>query len=442
MNALILTPTDTLMLRDARPMEGTLAGHTQDWPTPDLVAHALRAALHRSKLDSHMHQYHPRGQVRITDGDVSRRTAAYGSLLHAGPFPVSDKGGQETWHFPCPLDIEQKTLTPTCLPAQAGVNGTLPAPLKYCVISLKAPSKENKAPRWITADGWQQYMHASGSAQEVPVPDSVAVTTGEVVDTEHSYGIELNDRKRSVKDGSFYSCSYLRMKPGWHIGSFTSSAEKWGKGERRDVVQELIDSSNGTSTIVVGGQQRICTAVQRPAADFPLVPAPIPAPDADGKVRIKWVLLTPAIWSRHGQHPGGWLPTWVDCNTGQVLLQGGDRTRREREPRAEWRKRLMQSCSPIDARLVAAVVGKPQVISGYATEGRLDGAEGPKSTHSAAPAGSVYYFECASSAAAEQLCAALNCVSTPELTRRSELLGEQGFGLGMCAPWRFASSLT
>jgi hypothetical protein len=184
--------------------------------------------------------------------------------------------------------------------------------------------------------------------------------------------------------------------------------------------------------IVVGGQQRICTAELRDAGVLPLPPLPELQADADGKVRVKWVLLTPSIWSRQGEHPGGWLPGWVHAETGAVLLKGGDRSRRPGECRNSWRSRLQEESSGIAAHLVAAVVGKPISISGY-------GAEGPKVAHAAAPAGSVYYFECETVEAATALCRLLHCTASPTLNRRSELLGEQGFGLGFCTAWHFSN---
>lgn len=437
MNQLILTPTDVLQLRDARPMEGSLAGHTMNWPTPDLVAHALRAALHRSGLACHVHCYHPRGKAR--DMDTAPRIAKYGSVLHAGPFPVKDNGGGKAWYFPCPLDVELNSAAPTMLPVRqtAGDCSSLPKPLCYTVASLCAPSKENRAPAWFSAEAWEEYAKAS-AGHAYTAPEKLGVSYADVVDTELRYGIALDDATGAVQDGRFYSAESLRLKPGWHLGSLVHSGEKDGHGSKKDVLEELFRDGG---RIVVGGQQRVCTA--RLSNDSPL-PIPLSSDsmellvDEDGKSRIKWVLLTPAVWSRHGSHPGGWLPSWVDAETGAVLLQGGDRTRGEREKRADWRTRLKAESEPIHAKLVAAVVGKPQVVSGYAVAGRLDGGEGPKTTHSAVPAGSVYYFECDSPKDALRLYRALHCSVDIKLIRRSELLGEQGYGIGICASWHFA----
>lgn len=441
MNKLLLSPTDMLMLKDARPMAGSLSGHTLLWPTPDIIHHALHAALHRSKLQGHRHCYHPQGQERIYDN--SRRVSVFGSVTQAGPFPVQiGKNGEEKWYFPCPLDIERAGTTPTTLPsAQRAGGDSLPRPLRYATAVLCTPDKGNRAPAWLSSAEWQAYVRDSA------LPPAEAKTCGKktedcgmnpdaIADTEFHYGIARSDATNAVEKGRFYSATSLRLKSNWRMGSWVSSAEKTEqRGERYDIVARLFSDEKH---IVVGGQQRVCTAELGPAGSLPLPGVPQLSPDADGKVRVKWVLITPAIWSRHGEHPGGWLPSWVDAASGQVMLSGGNRSRKPGEPREEWRARLQREAAPIAAHLVAAVVGKPVSITGYATAGRTDGAEGPKNTHMAAPAGSVYYFECDSPAAAAELCRALHCTASPSLIRRSELLGEQGFGLGLCAPWHFA----
>jgi CRISPR-associated protein Cmr3 len=65
-----------------------------------------------------------------------------------------------------------------------------------------------------------------------------------------------------------------------------------------------------------------------------------------------------------------------------------------------------------------------------------------KPTHLAVPAGSVYYFECRDPEAARVLAAALNwhgedTSPTTIKNRRSTLMGEKGFGLGVCGTWDF-----
>ena len=58
----------------------------------------------------------------------------------------------------------------------------------------------------------------------------------------------------------------------------------------------------------------------------------------------------------------------------------------------------------------------------------------------AVPAGSVYYFECESEEDSRKLVKALNWhgdepKGTRITNRRSSILGEKGYGVGVCSSW-------
>ncbi|SPE61229.1 hypothetical protein SBV1_620001 [Verrucomicrobia bacterium] len=63
------------------------------------------------------------------------------------------------------------------------------------------------------------------------------------------------------------------------------------------------------------------------------------------------------------------------------------------------------------------------------------------------PAGAVYYFEADSAEEACKLAAALNwhgseANPTTIKNRRSTLLGEKGYGLGVCGTWEFSENVS
>jgi len=171
-------------------------------------------------------------------------------------------------------------------------------------------------------------------------------------------------------------------------------------------------------------------------------------------------LLSPAIWpeipagtSKRGTatrfHPGGWLPNWICPQTGAVLLRAVDeaerRRRRQLNAAGEGYQTDAGNAGEIPARLVAAIVPKPLVVTGWALPSPLDPGRtaggGAKSTHLAVPAGAVYYFTAPSAEAAVKLAAALNWHGSAHgvdiANRRSTLLGEKGYGLGVCGTWQF-----
>lgn len=458
MNILLLQPTDVLFFRDGRPMEGALAGHGAAWPLPNVTDAAFHAALHRSGLHGHAHD-------QWRDGTRSEKDVRqFGSLLTAGPFPVftgsvnansTASDSPQCWYFPRPLDLLDATLLPTLLPTDRfdPVGLSLPAPLlQYTVANRLPPRKDTRAKAWLSASAYRRYLEEEKN--DTPVDENEACDDSAFTDAEATVGIALDAETGTTgqgdTSGKIYSARYLRLRDEWRLGVFAKTSEKNGSPDHHiDLIPQLI---NERQQLLVGGQQRICTAEL-------LKDVPIPLPlgkrdgfqECQGKHRVKWILLSPAIWpkipdkSKDGRpmmpHPGGWLPNWVRQQDGQVMLRDGKRQRRSYSEKHT--RGFEDGSKPIPARLVAAIVPKAATVTGWAlandTDRELGGA---KSTHLAVPAGAVYYFEADSAESAVALAAALNWhgdQSQPHniQNRRSTLMGEKGFGLGVCGPWKF-----
>jgi hypothetical protein len=166
--------------------------------------------------------------------------------------------------------------------------------------------------------------------------------------------------------------------------------------------------------------------------------------------RVRWVLLTPAIFPAIpaneekgiANHSGGWLPTWIDSNTLKVQLKNPKESARKlKEGRAIWRRRVA-SLSTISAELVAATIPRALPVAGWAAANEHDPDHGgARATHLAVPAGAVYYFEADDEDHAKSLAEALNWHGDSSqgayiINRRSTLMGEKGFGLGVCGTWK------
>jgi hypothetical protein len=464
MNQLLLSPTDILFFRDGRPMGGSLAGHGAAWPLPTVTNAALHAALWRSGLAAESHAH---GRDRP---DATNRAERFGSLTTAGPFPVCTNGTASTWFIPRPLDADCEVITdsankqtgegttkPLLAPAGALPGSTSSNPLPLAVASLVPPSKTSPMP-WWSEGAWNFYLRTAPRDKQAAC--LFTKTDSDFSDQEANIGIGI-DPARGTQDGErLYSAHYLRLHDGWHLGLFAETAEKFAEtekhGSRRDLIPELINQSQ---QLLVGGQQRLCTATcAKAGARLPLplgqatgfATAALPTFDAtQPRHLVKWVLLTPAIFpdlpSATPPHPGGWLPSWIHP-TGHTLQLRAPLAQRDvaQESRDAYRARI-QKQSTIRARLVAALIGKPLPVTGWSLgtpdnpEAEIRGS-GAKSTHLAVPAGSVYYFACDSATDAAQLAAALNwhggdTTGTTIRNRRSTLLGEKGFGLGVCGTW-------
>lgn len=431
MKTILLEPTDVLFFRDGRPMSGSLSGHGAAWPLPHVISHAFHAALHRAELEGvHAHR---RGRSGSYEEIRDRK---FGSLVTAGPFPVCTQGAVHTWFFPRPLDADdaQETILLPQRP-QPGSSSNLPVPLKYSVASVVPPTKDLPK-RWWSEGAWNAYLN---TAQRDPLSSrGICRSDSDFAATEHSYGIGLSPETGSVEDGKFYSASYLRLKTGWKLGVAAAAPDKDYRdadGEN-DLVAALIQGEGGN--ILVGGQQRVCSAV-RDATVSNRLPLPLGMREgfveAGGKFLVKWVLLAPAIFPEINNHRGGWLPSWIHQSSGEVMLLDGPGANAARRHRVRPGQRIRAS-------LVASATGKPLPVTGWALPNGTDRFEGgAKSTHLAVPAGSVYFFECDDESAARALSTALNwhgaSPGTEVQNRRSTLMGEKGFGLGVCGTWSF-----
>jgi CRISPR-associated protein Cmr3 len=465
MNQLLLTPIDTLFFRDGRPMEGSLAGHGADWPLPTVANAALHAALHDARRCGHIpsNLVHQHDHMR-SNNRVHKDVRAFGSLTTAGPFPVSPHG---TWMFPRPLDLMDASLAPTLTPQLLSGHSSLPKPLTHSLVSGKAPTKSPRAKAWLSLGAYEDYLRGSTA---IPQGDR-AKDTEDVYLAETSIGIAIDPETGTAgqgdTEGKIYSSYSLRLREGWRLGLLAQTKEKQPDGSRRDlIVDDLF--CQGRRHIILGGQQRVCTVEPEKVESLPLPRGLSKAEEfrqmPGGKYMVKWILLSPAIFpkilpgrSKRGterqEHPGGWLPTWIDPHTGRVLLEVVDASKRLERRRCNYKGNGYQSSPDVPGQLIAARIDKPVPVTGWSigdeelakksfgeTECGEEGKPGAKSTHLAVSAGAIYYFACETADEARVLASALNWHGSDPSgsiikNRRSTLLGEKGFGLGVCGTW-------
>lgn len=423
-------------------MEGASCGHGAAWPLPNVLDSAIHHALHRAALDGvHSHRVARNGETFSENRDSNGRK--FGSLQTAGIYPVID--GQ--WHFPRPADAnlpKSANTTHKPLTAQpAGSTNSLASGL-LPVVNTRPPSKEEPE-AWISAEAYHAYLNQSDSPSAEHFLSDEAVFA-----TEHNIGIAIDSETGSTIDGAFYSASYLRLKQNTRIGLLASCMDKGkeGKAADNDLIAQTFPNSGAETSILAGGQQRICTVMRNTSGSLPL---PV-APAISGKL-VRWSLLTPAIFPAINAdpgknipaHPGGWLPTWIQSFDHTIQLKDPAASPRQQgEGRKQWRQRVM-GLPPIAARLVAAAIPRAIPVTGWALRDtddkthQYDAPGGARATHLAVPAGAVYYFEADNEDEAKKLAAALNWHGSSggsEIqNRRSSIFGEKGFGIGVCSSW-------
>lgn len=388
-HTLELTPRDLLFLRDARPMEASDAGLGANWPRPDQLYHALLGAFHlrwpnRQEWEG---DEHTRREERK---DITFR---FGALKTVGPFPRKDG----RLFFPRPLDLGMKIVE---------CEGTDFSPtLKYAFL----PVARGKAslPQWISEDTYRRYLSGE-TVFDLKEKDS------DLFGSDRNIGIAIDPSTGTTVEHKLYQAEYLRLQEGVTLAAEACCDMKLKQqGTVRDAFNPKETNGERVEQIVLGGQQGMCSLSE---SDGGLPLPKRPAGRAATRF-VRWTLLTPAVFN------AGWKPGWLDAE-GRVMLPRGisdTEGRRPGESREEWRKRKFANVG-FDARLVAARVEKPVAFSGW------DQTFGPKPTMLAVPAGSCYVFECGSPEEADALADALG-----DGKPRSDLLGSNGFGAGVCS---------
>lgn len=425
-----IAPNDILFFRDGRPMEGGASGHGANWPAPSIFFDALHAAFHRAFPEKAGDWDHEHRQGKSGKYNNEQRDQRFGSLQTFGPFPVRGNGCGEEWYVPCPQDVvssrndELRRLVP--LKDETGRSDGPSSLFSLRPLQNQCEPSKSNPPAWWNKTAFEAYLRGD------PIQNRKCDMVGndDLYSAESYTGIGI-DPATGTQDGEhIYSAEYLRLRPEVSLGLAATMPLKSAQGDGMD---KLIEKDN---SIVVGGQQRVCRVNRVDCKLESILPV---GPEIKGD-KVKWVLLSPAYFPAIKDHPGGWLPTWVDAETGQVLLKKGETERRSGEGRGTWRKRV-ETMDPFDCRLVAARIPKPVALSGWTEKLHLakDGmTEDGKRDHGATPtillvpAGAVYYFE---GPDAPQLAAALNWHGREgKITRRS-MLGEKGFGIGVCGGW-------
>ncbi|MBN2684868.1 MAG: hypothetical protein JXR40_06275 [Pontiellaceae bacterium] len=347
---------------------------------------------------------------QATSNDKNKNSSfRFGGLKTIGIFPMLGNN----LCVPTPADLQplddSGALT-VLQPVEKGMCD-LPKPLSMVLDKPGGATKMRVHP-WMLADDLVRYL--GGNVDGIKTIEASAL-----FEKESRPGIGISRETGSAEEGKFYLAEYLRLEKEVSLCGFAQCRQKRFKDEvDEDLFAPFFDGRKQVP-FVFGGQRGVAFLESVRENHFGKINGSRPT-----GTLIKWVLLTPAIYT------GGWLPSWIDAATGQ--LKTGDVEKPQRQPgesREAWRARFKQN--GIDAKLVAACVPKPVPYSGWrAHGGRLDkdgkAENGAFATRLCVPAGAVYYFE---TSEPEKLTAYLHGKT------RSDELAEKGFGFGVCGTW-------
>ena len=396
---------DVLFFRGAKPMEASAIGEGVNWPVPSVFHQALLSAFHRKwpKHQANWEQEHRLNKERDSNEKSSFR---FGALQTIGIFPRTKEG----LYLPTPSDIQylNNEGRELCLlqPQELKGRGDLPKPLTKALIKPGEASKKHPS-RWIPLKTFQSYL--SGNLNEF--------NEAELYHTEYRPGIEVNAEHNTVEEGQFYLAEYMRLRDDVSLSGFAACQQSRYAGEGiTDIVDLFIKD---TDAIIMGGQQGFLHLSGEKVNPFH---CSFKEPQDSACRFIKWILLSPAVFT------GGWLPSWVNRENGEVV-QYGKPPRQNGESRIQWRKRISENTTQeVLGRLVAACVPKPFVYSGWRSYGG-NGNTGVKPSRLCVPAGAIYYFEVSENSNAK------NLISFLHGECKSDISAEKGFGFGVCGTW-------
>lgn len=416
---IIIDARDRFFFRDARPISGSDIGDGASWPLPSVFHSAMLSALwerfpNTSQWESPHENLTEKEKKKHLDKEGKEKRVSnfrLGGLKTWGVFPVKKKSMENgEWNYeifvPTPADIEPNGSVMRLI-SPVG-NSNLPAPLKYLLANTSPPSKRTVHP-WISLENLENYLR--GKKVGETIQNSV------FFDTETNPGIAIDPSTGSAEDGKFYQATYLRMKPDTYMLAFAEcEAKKFNEKSGTDLLG-IFFADKKSIPLIFGGQRGVAY-MECKREKSSLCKLTDEKQTSEGTI-VRWTLLSPAVFNN------GWLPDWVDEKSGSVLLK--TRPSKEGKSRKEWRAEI-EKAPKMGASLVAARIPKPLVFSGWKLDIKADYAGGdPKATRLAVAPGTVYYFKCDNNDEAIKLANELHG------NVKSSLLGEQGFGLGVCS---------
>lgn len=336
MTTWILDAIDPLFFGDGRSI-GTSEVNGRVLPPPQVVAGLVRT---RQGLDSN--------GAWVGDPDQAKRIAVQ------GPFPalLSRDSSVDEWLFPRPADaLLLKAVLRRLVPLDLsswGLRSNLPgadlAPVGLAAADPSKPEPMKPLWRWSEMERWLSNPDAPGEIRGVAVPP-----------LETRFHVAIDPETGHALDGALFSTAGRRMV----IEEETEASEQRLTSTRfRSVGIGLRTSARIHAGAAPAGGERRMVHWRQAMKPLPSTPETVLKSAENGAVRV--ILATPAIFEH------GWRPA-----------------------------RLFDA--PPGSTLVAASVGRPEVVSGWDLASNK-----ARPTRRCAPAGSVYFLRLGGDAAARR----------------------------------------
>ncbi len=327
----IITPTDVVFLRGNRLFGGAGehgGAEMPPWPSVFAGAVASRILADHDRIS----------KITARPDEAERILAEVAGPDFSCAFLGLGSKGRVCLPLPADLVAEQphedeppvlRRLQPKDVPAGVACSAQLPT-----VPVLNAAKRVKPLiDRWLDLDGWRHHLRG-----EIPTEEHI-LPAGNLWQLDHRLGIGRDTATRTAAEGRIYTSEAVALaRQTCFVAGFS------GKNIPADGLLRL------------GGDGR--GAFVEPAADG-YAPQPEPGrPDA-GWPGFRMILTSPGVF------PDGWLPPGCEKEDDRIIF----------------------TCGSLRARLCAAILGRPGVISGWDMANHC-----PKPARKVAPAGSVYWF--------------------------------------------------
>lgn len=344
----IIEPCDPLIARDGRPFEPSPGARARSlpFPFPSTTAGGARTRAGQVNGAPFNAALVPEVKALVVRGPLLAEESAKGEwqLLVPAPGDALLFSAQEK-------QVTVKQLLP--IPIPPGAQTDLPPSLSYHM-GLAKPDPHKPAPKPPRFWYWDQFQAWLSAPQETTCPPAALGHSGPQPD--RRMHVAIDPETRTGEEGMLFMTSGLTF---WHEPPPHEEDARLSAVRRLALVLEVegydanLDRRPGHSPL--GGERRLLYWREAGAKEPPFPPRKPPdeivdAIAAAGVCRV--ILLTPAYFER------GWMPDV-----------------------AAW------AAHGVTPELVAACVGKPDVISGWDLLAR-----GPKAARRLAPAGSVYFL--------------------------------------------------
>lgn len=360
------TPLDTLFFRDGRPFDAgeTQAATSRFPPSGYTLQGAVRTALLRGQgVDPAAFARAAQGRAPA-EGQMGRLLAAIGNadglgnLRLCGPFVTCNR----ELLFAAPLDLYR---------AKDGLGRLQPGPPVPCDLgAVRLPTAVATGIKplegyWLPAGAMARLLAGALSlapADLFPLFPPKGRPRDALAGEEYRIGLARDNQGRTARSGLLYSATRVRLREGVGLAVVVDGLDP-GLLPAQTMVQQL------------GGEGRLAELAVVPAPSGPgdpLWPTAPPLSPADGILRFRLILTTPALL--HGEAPGEDKPGWLPRGFTRTTAGGA----------TVWRGEL----GGVRLTIVSGCISKAVRLGGW------DLARGePRPLEPLIPAGSVYFCE-------------------------------------------------